>query len=102
MVIGVVNGWTICDTDIPSILVALLMIMSVYLPHGGYAEERSVAVLEDIRRIVEEARALGGKDFFIGGDTNIELKLDSDVQDFAGWDSVDWYGLGPACRRRRG
>ena len=37
---------------------------------------------------------MGAKDFFIGGDLNIELKLE-------GLNSLDWYGLcGPEYRRR--
>ena len=60
-----------------AILVALLMV----LPHGDYDEENYVTVLEDIRAIIEEGRAMGAKNFFIGGDINIELKLDTRIQD---------------------
>ena len=43
------------------------MILSVYLPHGAYDEENNVAWLEDIRVIMKEGRALGAKDFLVGG-----------------------------------
>ena len=45
------------------------------------------------RCIVEEGRAIGAKDFFIGCDINTELKLQTGSQDFEGWDSIDWYSL---------
>ena len=77
------------------ILFASLMILSGYLPHGGYY----VTVLHDIRVIMEEGRALGAQDFFICGDISIELKLDANGQDSECWDSTDWHGLyGPVCR----
>ena len=47
----------------------MMMILSVYLPHGGYDVENYVTVLEDIRVIMEESRAFGAKDFNIGGET---------------------------------
>ena len=72
---------------------ASLVILSVHWLHGGYAEEHYVNVLQDTRGIVEEGRAIGAKDFFIGGDINTELKLHTGSQDFELWDSVDWYGL---------
>ena len=60
------------------------MILSVCLPHGGYDEGNNVATLEDIRITMEEGGAMGAKDFFIGGDINIELKLEG---------GRDWYGF---------
>ena len=75
----------------------LLLILSVYLPRGGYDEENYVATL-GVRIITEEGTATGAKDF-IGGDINIELKLGAGSDEFEGLDSIGWYGLhGPACR----
>ena len=40
----------------------------------------------------------GAVDFFIGGDPNIELKLEKDDDEKQGFDSIEWYGLyGPEC-----
>ena len=36
---------------------------------------------------------LGAIDFFIGGDLNIELKLEPDHEDLQGLDGIDWYGM---------
>ena len=47
---------------------------------------------------------LGATDFFIGGDINIELKLEPDHEDLQGLAGMDWYGMyGPhlSWRRRR-
>ena len=39
-------------------------------------------------------------DFFIGGDLNIEFRLDNVDEDLHGLDSIDWYGMyGPECGR---
>ena len=36
--------------------------------------------------------------FFIGGNINIELKLEPDDEDLQGLDGIDWYGIyGPEC-----
>ena len=48
---------------------------------------------------MKEGKAMGAKDFFVGGDLNIELKLEGGREDFEGLDSADWYGLyRPECR----
>ena len=42
---------------------------------------------------------MGVKDFFIGGDLNIELKFEGGSEDFVGLHSIDWYGFyGLECR----
>ena len=36
--------------------------------------------------------------FFIGGDINIEVKLEPGDEDLQGLDGIDWYGIyGPEC-----
>ena len=42
-----------------AILVATMMILSVYLPHGGYDEEDHVALLQGVRVIMEEVKGTG-------------------------------------------
>ena len=74
-----------------------MMILSVYLPHSGY-EEDYFATLEDVRDIMGEGKKQGAVDFFIGGDINIELKLEPGDEDLQGLDGIDWYGIyGPEC-----
>ena len=76
-----------------------MMIFSVNMPHNGYDEEDCSTELEVVRIITEEGKAICAKDFFIGGDFNIELKREDGSDDFEGFDSIDWYGLcGPECR----
>ena len=44
------------------------------------------------------AKNLGAIDFFIGGDINIELKLEPDQEDLQGLDGIDCYDVyGPEC-----
>ena len=50
-----------------AILVASMMILSVYLPHGGHDEEDHVTALEGVGVIVEEGRAIDAKDFSTDG-----------------------------------
>ena len=59
-----------------------MMILSGFLPHGGYDEEDYITELEVGKTIMEEGRAMGALDFFIGGDLNIELKLEGGSEDF--------------------
>ena len=43
---------------------------------------------------------MAAEDFFIGGDINIELKLETSGEYLQGLDGIDWYGIhGPECRR---
>ena len=80
------------------ILVGAMMILSVYLPHSGFDEEDHFATLEAVRNIMDEEKKLGAVDFFIGGDINIELKLEPGDEDLQGLDGIDWYGIyGPKC-----
>ena len=59
----------------------------------GMTEENYVTALEGVRVVMEECTAMGAKDFLIGGDLNIELKLEGGSEDFEGPDSTDWYDL---------
>ena len=82
-----------------AILVGSMMLLSFYMPRGGYDEETCIAVLETVKIIKEEGKKTGAKGFFIGGDSNIELKLEGGREDFHGLDSLDWYGFyGHECR----
>ena len=75
------------------------MILSVYLPHAGYDEEDHVTVLEVVSIIMEEEKAMRTKDFFIGGDLNIELKTRGGSGDLMVSTVFDLYGLyGLDCR----
>ena len=57
-------------------------------------EEESIVELELVKIIITKGKKMGAKDFFIGGDLNIELKMESSWEDeFRGLDSLDWYGL---------
>ena len=45
-----------------------------------------------------EGKMLGAVDFFIGGDSNIELELEPGDEDLQGLDGTDWYGIyGSEC-----
>ena len=47
-------------------------------------------------------RRAGEGDFFIGGDLNIDLKLDNADDEHQGLDSIEWYGMyGPKCKGSR-
>ena len=82
-----------------AILVGSMMILSVYMSHGGYDEENYIAELEIVKIIMEERKKMGAKDFFIGGDLNIELKIEGGNEEFQRLDNLDWCGLcGLECR----
>ena len=81
-----------------AILLGAMTILSVYLPHSGFDEDDYFATLETVRNIMDEGKKLGAVDFFIGGDINIELKLQLGDEDLQGLDGIDWYGIyGPEC-----
>ena len=65
-----------------------LMTLSVYLPHGGYDDEDYATTLEGVMIIIKEGRAMGVEDFFIGGDINIEPKLEASSEDFECLDKI--------------
>ena len=44
-------------------------------------------MLEVVRVIMEEGKAMSAKDFFFGGDLDIELKFEGESEDFQGLDS---------------
>ena len=71
-----------------------MMILSVYLPHSGYDEEDYFATLEAV------GKKLGAVDFFIGGDINIELKLEPGDEDLQGLNGIDWWDLWATMSRR--
>ena len=74
------------------------MILPVDLPHSGYDEEDYFATLEAARDIMGEGKKLGAVDFLIGGDINIELKLELGDVDLQGLNGFDWYGIyGSGC-----
>ena len=52
-----------------------------------------------VRATLIEGKRAGAVDFFIGGDLNIELKLDNVNDDFQVLESIEWYGMYvPECR----
>ena len=66
------------------------MILSVYMPHGEP---------EMVKKIIEEVKKMGSKDFSNNDDFNIEPKVESGNVEFLGVDSLDWYVLfGPGCQ----
>ena len=82
-----------------AILISTVMILSVCMPHGRYDEENYIAELEIVKIIMEEGQKMGAKDFFIGGDLNIELELEGGNMECHGFDSLDWNGVhGLECR----
>ena len=48
----------------------------VYMPHGGYDEENCITGLSLIKVTMEEGSNWGAKNMFIGGDRNIDLRLE--------------------------
>ena len=54
-----------------------MMLQPVFKPHSTCNEEDYVATLEAVRDIMGEGEKLGPVDFFIGGDINIKLKLET-------------------------
>ena len=64
-----------------AVLIGSMMVLSVSMPHGGYDEEEYITELEFVKIIMEEVKRMGVKDFLIGGDLNIELKLEPGEQD---------------------
>ena len=78
---------------VTAILVGSMMILSVYMPHSGCDEEDYIKTLEVVRDIMSEGKTMGAADFLIGGDLNIELKLETDHEDLLGLDGIDWYGI---------
>ena len=73
--------------------------LSVYMPHSGRDEEDYIEALESVRATLTGEKRAGAADFFIGGDLNIELRLDNIDNEQQGLDSTDWYGMhGPECR----
>ena len=55
-----------------------MMVRSVHTPHGGFDEEDDIVELEPVKIVMEEGQGMGAKFLFlIGGDFNIELKLEA-------------------------
>ena len=59
-----------------AVLLGSMMILSVFVPHGGYDEENYIAELEIVKIVMEKGGQITAEDFFNGGDLNIELKRD--------------------------
>ena len=76
-----------------------MMLLSVYMPHSGSDEEGYIEALEKVRATLTEGKKEGAVAFFVGGDFNIEFRLDNGNEDLQGMDSIDWYWMyGPECR----
>ena len=53
---------------------------------------------EAVRNVMDEGKKFGAVDFFIGGDIDIELKLEPGDENLEGLDGIDWYGInGSEC-----
>ena len=75
------------------------MLLSVNVPHSGYDEVDYIEALASVRAVLTEGKREGAVDFFIGGDLNIERKLDIADDEQRGLDSIEWYGMcGLECR----
>ena len=82
-----------------AILVGTTVLLSVYMAHSGYDEADSIEALESVRAAVTEGKRKGAVDSFIGGDLNLELKLDIADDEHRGLDSIEWYGMyGLECK----
>ena len=74
------------------------MLLSVCSPCSG-RDEDYIEALETLRAILTEGKKEGAVAFFIGGDLNIEFRLDSTDGDLQGSDSIEWNEMyGPECR----
>ena len=93
------HSWE-CHERYSAVLIGSLMMLSVYMPRGGYDGEDFFTELE----LVEEGKRMGVKDFPIGGDLNIGLKLetDGDGLEFKGLDSLGLVWLLRAGMQRWG
>ena len=66
-----------CHERCTAVLIDSVMMLSVYMPHGGYDEEKNyIAELEIVKIIMEEGKNGSQGLLFVGGDLNIELKLE--------------------------
>ena len=68
------------------------MLLSVLMLHSGRDEEDYNEALEKVRVACIEGGKAGAVDFFLGGDLNIEFRLNKVDEDLHGLDSVDRYG----------
>ena len=74
-----------------AILVGSTMLLSVYMPHSCHDEADYIEALESVRVTLTEGKREGAVDFFIGGDLNLELKLDIADGEHRCIDSIEWY-----------
>ena len=58
-----------------AVLIASIMILSVYMPHCVCDEENYIVELKVVRSITEEGKKLGPKDFFMGGTSLLSSNL---------------------------
>ena len=68
-------------------------LLTVFMPHSGHDEEDCIMVLETVRDTLTEGRNAGATAFFIGGDLDVEFRLDHANEDPHGLDSIEWYGM---------
>ena len=73
--------------------VGSMMVLSVYLSHGGHDQACCITDLDLARIIMDEGKNVGAKDFFIGGDLSTEFRLEGGGEELQGLDSLDWYSL---------
>ena len=66
-----------------AIMVGSTLLLSVSMPHSGRDEEDYIEALETVRATLTEGRETEATDFFIGGDLNIEFRLDTASENFS-------------------
>ena len=53
------------------------MQLSVDIPHSGHDEEDHIATLEAVRNVMNQGKKMEAVDFYIGGDIDVELQLET-------------------------
>ena len=61
------------------------MLLSVKMPHSGRDGEDYIEAVDTVRATLIEGKRAGAVDFFIGGDLNIELRLDKPMVNTKAW-----------------
>ena len=85
-----------CHERRTAVLIDSLLILPVYMSHGGYEGENHITVLEIVKVITEEGR--DGQGLRRWRDLNIELKLEAGEGKFQGLDGFGGYDLyWPEC-----
>ena len=72
--------------------------VSLHVEHSA-TDVDFIEALESVRVILTEGKRSGAVDFFIGGDLNVELKLNIADYGHKGLDNIEWFWMyGPECK----